>query len=193
MISSYFLKISSNSSTSLSPGIEATILVNPLKSAKRMLTRSKRTGFVFPVFFNSSATSAVTTIATVQAGTFTVTACSVTDYAGNSDTASDSYIVTSSGGTPPPGDDNPEESHSWSKITPGNVTIMKDFDKEIGIRIRAEARQLLFAVLASFVERNLWAVLCMVKCQVVDIIIQPRTVPFRPNMSPGLTVLFSKG
>ena len=87
---------------------------------------------------NSSATSAATTPSTASVGTFTVTGCSVTDYAGNSDTATDTYRVTSSssssGGTINPPEWAIQKRHSWTKITPGVVTIMKNFDKEIGIK-----------------------------------------------------------
>lgn len=84
---------------------------------------------------NSSVTSAATTPSTSSTGTFTATGCSVTDYAGNSDTATDTYSVTStSTGGGSPTITLPKETHSWTKITPGVVTIMKDFDKEIGLK-----------------------------------------------------------
>lgn len=84
---------------------------------------------------NSSATSAATTLIAQQVGTFTVTSCSVTDYAGNSDSASDSYTVSSSGGgTAPTYEWSLQKIHSWSMITPGTAAIMKDFDEEIGLK-----------------------------------------------------------
>jgi PGF-pre-PGF domain-containing protein len=81
---------------------------------------------------NSALTSAATTPSTSSTGTFTVTGCSVTDYAGNSDTATDTYTVTSGGGSGSP--EPPKKTHSWTKITPGAATIMKDFDEELGIK-----------------------------------------------------------
>ena len=86
---------------------------------------------------NSSATSAATTPSTSSTGTFTATGCSVTDYAGNSDTATDTYTVTSSssgGGTAPTYEWSLQKRHSWSKITSGAVAIMKDFDGEMGLK-----------------------------------------------------------
>jgi PGF-pre-PGF domain-containing protein len=66
-------------------------------------------------------------------GVFTYT-CSVTDNAGNSGADTIQYTVSNVGGggsgTPQP----PKNSHSWTKITPGVVTIMKDFDSEIGVK-----------------------------------------------------------
>jgi len=63
--------------------------------------------------------------------TITVTA---EDNAGNTATSSESFSTSSScgGGSPVP--QLPQKTHSWTKITPGVVTIMKDFDAEIGIR-----------------------------------------------------------
>lgn len=81
---------------------------------------------------NSTLTSAATTPSTASTGTFTVTGCSVTDYAGNLDTATDTYTVTSGGGSG--SSEPPKKTHSWTKITPGAATIMKNFDEEIGIK-----------------------------------------------------------
>ncbi len=85
---------------------------------------------------NDSATSAATTPSTSSTGTFTATGCSVTDYAGNSDTATDTYTVTSSGsfGTAPSYEWAIQKRHTWSKMTPGVVAIMKDFDVEMGLK-----------------------------------------------------------
>lgn len=41
---------------------------------------------------------------------------------------------TSSSGSSSAVISNPKNIHSWMKLTPGQVTIMKDFDKEIGIK-----------------------------------------------------------
>jgi len=89
----------------------------------------------------TDATSGVATTSytanpsTSSTGTFS-TGCTVTDYAGNSASSSISYTVTSSGGggggsstTKPK-----QKVHSWTKITPGAATIMKNFDKAIGIK-----------------------------------------------------------
>ncbi|MDP3992088.1 MAG: PGF-pre-PGF domain-containing protein [Nanoarchaeota archaeon] len=65
-------------------------------------------------------------------GVFTYT-CTVTDNAGNSGSNTATYVVLSSGGgsaTPSP----PKNSHSWSRMTPGVVSIMKDFNPEIGVK-----------------------------------------------------------
>ena len=85
---------------------------------------------------DGSATSAATTPSTSSTGTFTATGCSVTDYAGNSDTSTDTYTVTSSGGggTPPTYEWSLQKSHSWSKIIPGTAGIMEGFDNEMGLK-----------------------------------------------------------
>ena len=81
-----------------------------------------------------SSTSSDGTSTPTSTGTFTYT-CTVTDNAGNSVSDTATYTVgrtpSSSGTTTPP---LPKKIHSWTKITPGVVTIMKDFDSEIGIR-----------------------------------------------------------
>jgi len=59
------------------------------------------------------------------------------DKAGNSKASSSTSFSTnacSSGGTPPTYEWSLQKSHSWSKITSGAVAIMKDFDKEIGLK-----------------------------------------------------------
>ena len=73
---------------------------------------------------------------TSSTGTFS-TGCTVTDYAGNSISSSVSYTVTSSGGGSPSTPANEwakQRIHLWPKMTPGVVNIMKDFDKETGIK-----------------------------------------------------------
>jgi len=113
----------------------ATLSCSPLSVTRGSTVTCTCSGTDSGSGINSSATSAATTPSTSSTGTFTVTGCSVTDYAGNSDTASDSYTVTSSGGgTPTTYEWSLQKSHSWSKITPGVATIMKDFDKEIGLK-----------------------------------------------------------
>lgn len=60
-----------------------------------------------------------------------------TDSAGNAGSSSSTSFSTSacsSGGTSPTYEWSLQKSHSWSKITPGAVTIMKNFDKEIGLK-----------------------------------------------------------
>ena len=85
-----------------------------------------------------STTSGSSTSGTVAntnlAGTFTYT-CTVTDYAGNSASATTTYIVLRSRGSSAVTTPSlPKKINSWTLITPGVVTIMKDFDREIGIK-----------------------------------------------------------
>lgn len=80
---------------------------------------------------SQSSTSGSITDTTVI-GLYTYT-CSATDSAGNSASATKQYTVLNIGGgaaTPK----LPQNIHSWSKITPGVVGIMKDFDPEIGVK-----------------------------------------------------------
>lgn len=68
----------------------------------------------------------------VTIGSFTYT-CTVTDNAGNSASDTAVYAIYSTGGgSSSPGP--PKNSHIWSKITPGAVAIMQDFDPEIGVK-----------------------------------------------------------
>jgi len=84
---------------------------------------------------NSSLTTASSTPSTSIAGTFTYS-CSVTDNTGNSAsaTAASYNIISRGGGDSSPNEWANQESHSWSKMTPGSATIIKDFDKEIGLK-----------------------------------------------------------
>jgi len=73
---------------------------------------------------------------TATAGTFTET-CNVTNYVGNSTTATATYAVSYSGGninTGGGGGVSKTDTNSWTKITPGVAVIMKDFDKDIGVK-----------------------------------------------------------
>jgi PGF-pre-PGF domain-containing protein len=83
---------------------------------------------------SGSSTSSDGTSTPTSTGTFTYT-CTVTDNAGNEASDTATYTV----GRPPSGSGTttpslPKKIHSWTKITPGVVTIMKDFDREIGIK-----------------------------------------------------------
>ncbi|MDP3992089.1 MAG: hypothetical protein Q8P79_01105, partial [Nanoarchaeota archaeon] len=79
----------------------------------------------------SSTGSLTNTLAT---GSFTYT-CSATDIAGNTASEAKTYTINrggGGGGTTTP--NLPEEIHSWTKMTPGVVNIMKDFNPEIGVK-----------------------------------------------------------
>lgn len=115
--------------------------------------------------FNSSTLSYVSNPSTSDTGTYTIT-CTGSDYAGNSNSETTSYTVESVGsgsgsssnnnGNDDGGDDedtlqptsetpSKQQNKSFEKITPGNVTIIKDFDTEIGlkqiqIQVRNEAQ-----------------------------------------------------
>jgi PGF-pre-PGF domain-containing protein len=82
---------------------------------------------------SGSSTSSDGTSTPTSTGTFTYT-CTVTDNAGNEASATATYTVQgrSSGAVTTPS--LPKKIHSWTLITPGVVTIMKDFDSEIGIK-----------------------------------------------------------
>ncbi len=71
------------------------------------------------VVTTSSSSTSGSTSDTFSTGAFTYT-CSVTD------------IVSSGQGIPIP--QPPKTTHLWPKITPGDSTIMKDFDPAIGIK-----------------------------------------------------------
>ncbi|MCK5624525.1 PGF-pre-PGF domain-containing protein [Candidatus Pacearchaeota archaeon] len=87
---------------------------------------------------NNSLTSAATTPSTSSAGTFTATGCSVTDNAGNSDTATDTYSVTSptggATGTSTTSEASFQKTHTWSRINIGIPAVIEDFDEEIGLK-----------------------------------------------------------
>ena len=73
---------------------------------------------------------------TSSSGSFLKT-CTVTDYAGNSASGTDTYSVAqSSGGTSGTTSSVSfvKKVHSWTRITPGGATIIKDFDQEMGIK-----------------------------------------------------------
>jgi len=81
-----------------------------------------------------ATTSYTANPSTLITGTF-LTTCTVTDYAGNSASSGVSYSVSSSGGGSSTTNEWSEQKiHSWSKITPGTVVIMKTFNKEYGIK-----------------------------------------------------------
>ncbi len=101
--------------------------------------------------FNSSTLSFVSSPSTSDTGDYTIT-CTGSDYAGNSgsDTASYSVEQVGGGGSSSSSSDStdddtteeditsetPSQQHNQSieKITPGNVTIIKDFDAELGLK-----------------------------------------------------------
>lgn len=104
------------------------------------------------------STSYTTSPSTVNTGTFTQS-CSFSDYAGLSSTAtSNSYTVNlggsssgSSGGSSGSGGTTAPKTSSWTKITPGAATIMKNFDvttgvKEIQIEVNNEAQNVKITV-----------------------------------------------
>ena len=70
-------------------------------------------------------------------GTYTYT-CTVTDVAGNSASATKSYLVrsygTSSGGSSGSVVDPTQKKITLTKVTPGTVTIIKNFDAELGVK-----------------------------------------------------------
>lgn len=85
---------------------------------------------------NSSATTGITANPpTTNTGTFTST-CSFMDMAGNSGSASTTYTVelAASGAGAGVGVAEVKKIHSWTKITPGVVSIMKNFNPEIGVK-----------------------------------------------------------
>ena len=69
----------------------------------------------------------------ITLGTFTYT-CTVTDNAGNSDGDTATYTILNIGGGAGTTPSTPKSTHSWTKITPGAATIMKDFNSEIGVK-----------------------------------------------------------
>ena len=75
---------------------------------------------------------------TSSSGVFTET-CTVTNYVGNSVSATATYAVYYSGGGTPSGGGGggsaaKTDTNSWTKITPGVAAIMKDFDKDMGVK-----------------------------------------------------------
>ncbi len=83
---------------------------------------------------SGSSTSSDGTSTPTSTGTFTYT-CTITDIAGNSASATATYTVLRSRGSSAVTTPSlPKKIHSWTQITPGVVTIMKDFDSEIGIK-----------------------------------------------------------
>jgi len=69
-------------------------------------------------------------------GVFTYT-CTVTDVAGNSASSTKQYVVFTVGGGDSGGGSSeqlPQKKHTLSKITPGVVSIVKNFDPEIGVK-----------------------------------------------------------
>ena len=78
----------------------------------------------------SGATLTDTGLTCGIAYSYTVTC---TDSAGNSGSATQSFETSGCGGAGD-GTTPPKTIHSWTKITPGAATIMKDFDSEIGVK-----------------------------------------------------------
>jgi len=82
-----------------------------------------------------STTTNVANPVTTTLGTFTAT-CNSTDKAFNNATSSESYTVdsfTSGGGGGVTSTQIKKKTNSWSKITPGTTTTIKDFDKDFGL------------------------------------------------------------
>lgn len=79
----------------------------------------------------SASSNSGSTTDTSMIGFYTYT-CTATDAAANSATDTETYTVLNIGGGGPAGP--PKKTNSWTKITPGAATIMKDFDSEIGVK-----------------------------------------------------------
>ena len=79
-----------------------------------------------------SSTSSDETPSTSRTGSFTYT-CTATDNAGNTASDTKTYTVNQYAGRPtrPPVD---KKIHTFTKITPGTASIVKDFSKEIGLK-----------------------------------------------------------
>lgn len=82
---------------------------------------------------SSSGTVSGSIISGLSCGTSYTATVTAEDNAGNTATSSESFSTSSCGGGPSISQP-PRKSHSWTLITPGVVTIMKDFDREIGIK-----------------------------------------------------------
>lgn len=84
---------------------------------------------------SSNSSDGITTPLTV--GDFTYT-CTVTDVAGNSATNTATYSILDSSGSRVGSTSStpslPKKTHSFAKIIPGAVAIVKNFDSEIGIK-----------------------------------------------------------
>jgi len=81
---------------------------------------------------SSSGTVSSSIISGLNCGTSYTVTVTAEDNTGNSATSSESFSTSScGGGTSPTYEWSLQKSHSWSKITPGVVAIMKDFDNEI--------------------------------------------------------------
>ena len=83
---------------------------------------------------SSSGTVSGSIISGLSCGTSYTITVTAEDNAGNTATSSESFSTSSCGGGGLLVPKLPQKSHSWSKITPGVATIMKDFDEEIGIK-----------------------------------------------------------
>jgi len=79
----------------------------------------------------SASSNSGSTTDTSVIGFYTYT-CTVTDAVGNSGSDTATYTVLNIGGGGPAGP--PKKTNSWTKITPGAATIMKDFDAEVGVK-----------------------------------------------------------
>ena len=108
--------------------------------------------------FNTSTISYTSTPSTTSTGTFSLS-CSGADNAGNGGSISISYSVTgigsSSGGGGGGGAGTTageaKKAQSWTKITPGSATIMKNFNveygvKEINVQVKNEAKDVKITV-----------------------------------------------
>jgi PGF-pre-PGF domain-containing protein len=82
---------------------------------------------------NTGTSTSGSVTSTSSTGAFTYT-CTTADWGGLTTSATDTYSVTqipnTGGSTTSPS----ERVHSWTKITPGAATIMKDFNAETGIK-----------------------------------------------------------
>lgn len=91
------------------------------------------TDSISSVTTSESSTSPEGVLTPQTVGTFTYT-CTVTDAESNSDSDTETYTVLKVGaGTTHP-TSPPERSHFWSKITPGEAEIMRDFSSEFGVK-----------------------------------------------------------
>ncbi len=83
-------------------------------------------------YVETSTSGSVTSTSAV--GEFVYT-CKVTDVAGNFATANKNYLIYATGGGDSGSGTSPiQRKHSFSKMTPGVVSIVKDFDPEIGVK-----------------------------------------------------------
>jgi len=114
-------------------------------SVSLSLSSSSRTSLTISISGAEGTCTADRSGASISGSTLTETGLSCgnsyayvvtcTDSAGNAGSSSSTSFSTSGcGSSPTSGTTLTKETHSWTKITPGVATIMKDFDKEIGLK-----------------------------------------------------------